>query len=107
MSGNTETALNSALATASDIADVAAAATGNPVAGAIALGLNAAGDVAQTVEGGAASGQSAAGLAVSAASSLVSAAAPAVASLPAAQQTQAVGILASIEALVNDFVKLF
>jgi len=106
MSGETETALDKALTTASDVADVAAL-TGNAVAGAIALGLNAAGEVAQTVEGGVASGQSAVGLAVSAAGSLVSAAAPAVASLPAAQQAQATGILASIEALVSDFVKLF
>jgi hypothetical protein len=106
MSNSTETDVNQALSTVSDIADVAAL-TGNPVAGAVALGLAAAGHVAQSVESGVAAGQTPASLAVSAASTLVSAAAPAVAALPAAQQAQATGILATIEALVGDFVKLF
>jgi hypothetical protein len=106
MTGETETAVNEALSTAGEIADVAAM-TGNPVAGAAAVGLAAAGEVAQSVESGVAAGQTPAQLAVNAASSLVSAAAPAVAALPAAQQAYASGILATIEALVSDFAKLF
>jgi len=107
MASETETAVNEALSAAGDIADVAAMATGNPAVGAAAVGLAAAGDVAQSVESGVAAVQTPAQLAVAAASSLVSAAAPAVATLPAAQQAHATGILATIEALVGDFAKLF
>jgi hypothetical protein len=101
----TETTVNEALTVATDMADVAAA-TGNPVAGAVALGLTAAGDVAQSVETGVAAGQTPAALAAAAAGSLVGAATPAVAALPPAQQAHAAGILASIEALISDFIKL-
>ncbi len=106
MSNTTETDVNTALSDAGVVADIAAVA-GNPVAGIIAAGVSAAGDVASTVESSVAAHQSALATAVSAASTLASASAPVIAQLPAADQQQATGILAEISGLLAAFGKIF
>jgi hypothetical protein len=106
MQNEVESSVNEALTVADDVAG-AAAMSGNPLAGAVALGLGAADDVAKSVEADVAAGAAPAAIAASAVASLMDAAVPAVAALPVAQQAQATGILANIEALLNDFIKFF
>jgi len=106
MSNTTEMDVNTVLSDATAVADIAAAA-GNPVAGIVAAGLGAAGDVANTVESDVTAHQTALATAVSAASTLASASAPVIAQLPVADQQQATGILAEISGLLAAFAKIF
>jgi hypothetical protein len=106
MSNTTESNVNTALSDVTAVAEVAAA-MGNPVAGIVAAGLAAAGDVASTVETDVSAHQTALATAVSAASTLATASAPVIATLPAADQEQATGILAAVSGLLADFAKIF
>jgi hypothetical protein len=107
MSNTTQSNVNEVLTDMTDVADVAAAATGNPVAGVVAAGLGAAGAVTASVEEGVAAHQAALTTAIGAANSLASASAPVIAALPAADQQKATGILAAISDLLSDLGKIF